>query len=451
MSFKDSDNRYNFSLTPADEDAQRQQDDTQTRILREQEEKHASDLRLMKRSLLKTIAVFCVITLILGIGGGALIGTLVSRNNANIASTAPITETSPYSTTTAAPTDTSSAAATTAAPESTAAQSSMTTAAIGNLYATTSGATVEMETSDVYDLVSPTVVSIATEYQTSAGYYRQSKTASGSGSGVLLSQDGYIVTNNHVIEKAMKISVVLSTGDEYEAKLIGTDDITDVALLKIEGTNLPYAIVGNSDNMRIGDTAIVIGNPLGRLSGTLTSGVISGLDRSITMSDGTTMNLVQMDAAVNPGNSGGGLFNNRGELVGIVVAKTTATEVEGLGFAIPVNDTLPILDELMTHGYVTGRPALGITVMTISDMMTAMMYRVNYLGVYVTSVAVENGLEVGDCLLTINGAEIRSTADITAALQNLTAGDKVEIEVYRGNAKTTVEVTLVEESMLNQQ
>ena len=307
-----------------------------------------------------------------------------------------------------------------------------------------------MSSADVYELVSPSVVSILTEYQTSTGYYQQSSTSSGAGSGVIISADGYIVTNNHVIEKATKITVALADNTEYEAVLVGTDDVTDVALLKIDAQNLSYAVIGDSSELRIGDTANVIGNPLGRLSGTLTVGVVSGLDRAITMSDGTTMNLIQMDAAVNPGNSGGGVFNSQGDLIGITVAKTSATEVEGIGFAIPINDVLPILDELMEHGYVTGRPALGITVLEISDQFTAMMYRVNYLGVYVTGVIADNGLEVGDYIVSVDGAKISSTADINAVLQKHVAGDQIDVVVYRNNGETTVSVTLVEEGSLQQ-
>ena len=251
-----------------------------------------------------------------------------------------------------------------------------------------------------------------------------------------------------MVANAVKITVALSDGTEYEATLIGTDDITDIALLKIEASGLTYAVIGDSASLRIGETANVIGNPLGRLSGTLTVGVISGLDRAITMSDGTTMNLIQMDAAVNPGNSGGGVFNSAGELVGVTVAKTSATEVEGLGFAIPVNDVLPILDELMAHGYVSGRPALGINAITISDQFTAMMYRVNYLGVYVRDVLIENGLKVGDYFVSIDGQEIKGTSDINAVLQNHKAGDTVEVVVYREGKEETVNVTLVEEGTL---
>ncbi|MEA4824339.1 MAG: trypsin-like peptidase domain-containing protein [Clostridiaceae bacterium] len=445
MSNLDSDNKYSYSFTPADEEAQARQNASFEEQRRAAEDEHKRELRGLRRSMTKMIAIFCAITLVLGIGGGALVGNFVAQNAAQTTSLSTI------GTQTATP---DSTAATTAAPSATTATPGSTTSsglngAVGsNLYATTSGGSASMSSADVYALVSNSVVSILTEYPTSTGYYQQSSTASGAGSGVIISADGYIVTNNHVIESASKITVALADNTEYEATLVGTDDVTDVALLKIDAQNLSYTVIGDSSALRIGDPANVIGNPLGKLSGTLTVGVISGLDREITMSDGTTMNLIQMDASVNPGNSGGGVFNSAGELVGITVAKTSATEVEGIGYAIPINDVLPILDELMAHGYVTGRPALGISVIEITDQFTAMMYRVNYLGVYITAVVTENGLQVGDYIVSVDGAEVSSTADINAALQNHVAGDTIDVVVYRGSGETTVSVTLVEEGSL---
>ena len=446
MSFNEYDNgRYNYTFTPTDDEAARRA---------AQEEEHKKEMSRLRRSMIRIVAGICVLTLVLGIGGGALVGSLVAKNTRN-AETAAVVEA--QRTTPAEAGQTTLPETTTAeekAPETTtafgttaAAEPARQPAIAGNLYAVSNDKGTDMSSADVYELVSDSVVSILTEYQNGAGYYQQS-TSSGAGSGVIISEDGYIVTNNHVAANAVKITVALSDGTEYEASLIGTDDITDIALLKIEASGLTYAVIGDSAALRIGETANVIGNPLGRLSGTLTVGVISGLDRAITMSDGTTMNLIQMDAAVNPGNSGGGVFNSAGELIGVTVAKTSATEVEGLGFAIPVNDVLPILDELMAHGYVSGRPALGINVITISDQFTAMMYRVNYLGVYVRDVLIENGLKVGDYFVSIDGQEIKGTSDINAVLQNHKAGDTVEVVVYREGKEETVNVTLVEEGTL---
>ncbi len=448
MSFNEYDNgRYNYTFTPADDEAARRA---------AQEEEHKKEMSRLRRSMIRIVAGICVLTLVLGIGGGALVGSLVAKNTRN-AETAAVVEaqrnpdaeqtTLPQTTAAEEKAEEKAPETTTAFGTTAAAEPDKRPAIAGNLYAISNDRNTEMSSADVYELVSDSVVSILTEYQNGAGYYQQS-TSSGAGSGVIISEDGYIVTNNHVAANAVKITVALSDGTEYEASLIGTDDITDIALLKIEASGLTYAVIGDSASLRIGETANVIGNPLGRLSGTLTVGVISGLDRAITMSDGTTMNLIQMDAAVNPGNSGGGVFNSAGELVGVTVAKTSATEVEGLGFAIPVNDVLPILDELMAHGYVSGRPALGINAITISDQFTAMMYRVNYLGVYVRDVLIENGLKVGDYFVSIDGQEIQGTSDINAVLQNHKAGDTVEVVVYREGKEQTVNVTLVEEGSL---
>ncbi len=453
MSFNNDDYRYSYSFTPSDEDAAR-------RAAEQAEAEHKQEMARMRKSVTKIVAILCVLTLVLGIGGGALVGSLVARNSVRNTeptvieqtTAAPQTTTAAQSGSTAAPQTTAGTSAA-AAPTEPAAQTTKSTsraAIAGNLYAVNSDEGTAMSSADVYELVSDSVVSILTEYQSGAGYYQQS-TSSGAGSGVIISQDGYIVTNNHVVEGAVKITVALADGTEYEASLIGTDDITDVALIKIEASNLTYAVIGSSSKLHIGETANVIGNPLGRLSGTLTVGIISGLDRAITMSDGTTMNLIQMDAAVNPGNSGGGVFNSAGELIGVTVAKTSATEVEGLGFAIPIDNVLPILDELMAHGYVTGRPALGIKITVISDQFPAMMYRVNYLGVYVTGVLTDNGLQTGDYLISIDDQEITSTADINAVLQNHKAGDTVAVKIYREGKEQTVSVTLVEEGSLRQE
>lgn len=439
MSFQnDSDSRYSYSFTSDANEAERRAEAAEAARAAEREE-HKREMSRLRRSMTKMVAGICAVTLVLGIGGGALVGSLTARNSV-AAVEAPAASSTALFSNAAASSETASPE--TAAPETTA------PASTGAVYATSSASSSDMSSADVYSLVSSSVVSIVTEYQSTSGYYQQS-TASGAGSGVIISADGYVVTNNHVIENATKITVTLSDGTDYEAELLGSDDVTDVALLKIDASDLSYAVMGDSDNVRVGDTANVIGNPLGRLSGTLTVGVISGLDRAITMSDGTTMTLIQMDAAVNPGNSGGGVFNSRGELIGITVAKTSATDVEGIGYAIPIDNVIPILNDLSAQGYVTGRPALGISVVEIDDQWTAMMYRVSYLGVYVTGLSVDNGLQVGDYIVSIDGESISSTANINSILQNHVAGDTVDVVVYRSGSETTVSVTLVEEGTLN--
>ncbi|WP_286172701.1 trypsin-like peptidase domain-containing protein [Acetanaerobacterium sp. MSJ-12] len=195
----------------------------------------------------------------------------------------------------------------------------------------------------------PSVVAITTE--TMQGYYGrvQQSVATGAGSGVILTADGYIATNNHVISGASKITVTLSDGTQYPATLVGTDAQNDLAVIKIEASGLQAAVLGSSSSLQVGDLAVAIGNPLGELGGTVTDGIISALDRNITV-DGETMTLLQISAAVNPGNSGGGLFDKNGELVGIVNAKSSGTGIEGLGFAIPIDTAKPILEKLMAGG-----------------------------------------------------------------------------------------------------
>lgn len=203
--------------------------------------------------------------------------------------------------------------------------------------------------SSVAAKAAPSVVAITTE--TMQGYYGrvQQSVATGAGSGVILTADGYIATNNHVISGASKITVTLSDGTQYPATLVGTDSQNDLAVIKIEASGLQAAVLGSSSSLQVGDLAVAIGNPLGELGGTVTDGIISALDRSITV-DGETMTLLQTSAAVNPGNSGGGLFDKNGELIGIVNAKSSGTGIEGLGFAIPIDTAKPILEQLMAGG-----------------------------------------------------------------------------------------------------
>lgn len=227
------------------------------------------------------------------------------------------------------------------------------------------------------------VVEITTESVTTGEFLQQSITQ-GAGSGVIISTDGYILTNYHVIEGASTITVTLRNGNSYPATLVGVDDNLDVALLKIEETNLSPATFGDSSSLKVGETAVAIGNPLGQLGGTVTNGIISALDRDITI-DGKTKKLLQTNAAINPGNSGGGLFNDKGQLIGLVVAKSSGEEIEGLGFAIPINDVVNILDDLKQYGYVKGRISLGVSLLDISSQQMALMYRVGQTGCYIYS------------------------------------------------------------------
>ncbi|MGN0469455.1 MAG: S1C family serine protease [Acutalibacteraceae bacterium] len=288
----------------------------------------------------------------------------------------------------------------------------------------------------------------STEYDSFYGQY----VSKGAGSGVIISADGYIITNNHVVEGATSVKVRLTNEKSYDAKVIGKDSTLDVALIKIEATDLKPVTFGDSSKLAVGQIAIAIGNPLGKLGGTVTDGIISALDREIEL-DGKTMTLLQTNAAINPGNSGGGLFDSNGNLIGIVVAKSTSssngTSVEGLGFAIPVNNIVDILDDLKTSGYVTGRPALGVTLVDVNTEQKQFMYRVNRLGAYVSSLtsggaAEKAGIEIGDCITKIGDREVSSSSEIKAELAKLKAGDKIKVTVDRDGTEKTFDVTLGE-------
>jgi serine protease Do len=229
--------------------------------------------------------------------------------------------------------------------------------------------------------------------------------------------------------------VRLKNGTTYSATLIGTDSKTDVAVLKIKATGLTPAVIGDSDSLKVGDTAIAIGNPLGQLGGTVTEGIISALDRELVI-DGKTMRLMQTDAAINPGNSGGGLFNDQGELVGIVVAKSSGSDVEGLGFAIPANTAKKVAGELMQYGYVKGRIDTGMTFIDLTSTQKALMYGVGKLGVYVKSVeagsnAASAGFKSGDLITYVGDTKITSGTVLTQAFDKYKVGDTVKITVIR--------------------
>lgn len=305
----------------------------------------------------------------------------------------------------------------------------------------------EVSVVDVANIAADTVVEITTEVMTT-GQIMQQYISEGAGSGVILTSDGYIVTNNHVIDGANKITVRLRNGESYEAKLIGTDAQTDLAVIKIEATNLKVATLGDSDALQVGELAVAIGNPLGQLGGTVTDGIISALDREITI-EGQTRNLLQTSAAINPGNSGGGLFNEEGQLIGIVVAKSSGYDIEGIGFAIPANDVKTVAEQLMNHGYVQGRPVLGVSIVDISSVQAAMQYGLNQTGVYVAGLTEGThseaaGLQVGDYLIAIDGTQIRTSSDISSALQNYSVGDKVSVTASREGKLVTIDLELAE-------
>jgi serine protease Do len=295
---------------------------------------------------------------------------------------------------------------------------------------------------EITALVANSIVEITTEIVTTGGRMGQ-YISEGAGSGVIITSDGYIVTNNHVIEGANKITVRLKNGETYDAELMGRDSRTDLAVIRITAVDLQPAVYGDSDKLLVGETAVAIGNPLGSLGGTVTEGIISALDRDIVI-DGESMNLLQTTAAINPGNSGGGLFNAYGELIGIVNAKSSGSGIEGLGFAIPINSAKEIIEQLMEYGYIPGRIDLGVTLVDIQDSVTAMMYRVQRTGVYVLKVTTENGLRKGDRIISINGKDIITASDFKSSVEEYQVGDTITITVQRSTGTLEVPVTLLQ-------
>ena len=305
--------------------------------------------------------------------------------------------------------------------------------------------------SDVASAVTPSVVVVTTEQIVTDNYFwGGQQVLSGAGSGVILTTDGYIVTNYHVVEGAQQITVTLHDDSTYTATVVGSDQQSDIALLKIDATGLTPAVLGNSDSVQVGAVVIAVGNPMGTLGGTVTDGIVSALNRDISV-EGNEMTLMQTSAAISPGNSGGGLFNTNGELIGIVNAKYSDEDAEGLGFAIPVNTMKTVVQDLLENGYVTGRPALGITVITVGDVQTAMQYGVSSLGVYVNSVdagsgAEAAGMKAGDRIVSIGNQLVETTDDVTNALKSYNVGDVVEVQVDRGRELITLQVTLGEKT-----
>ncbi|MDR1640789.1 MAG: trypsin-like peptidase domain-containing protein [Clostridiales bacterium] len=294
---------------------------------------------------------------------------------------------------------------------------------------------------DVVAATKQSIVEIVTESLVNSGRLSQF-VDSGAGSGVIVSSDGYIVTNNHVVNGASNITVRLSNGETYPAAITGVDPKTDLAVIKINKTNLIPAVLGDSTNIRVGETSLAIGNPLGELGGTVTCGIISALDRNITI-DGESMSLLQTDAAVNPGNSGGGLFNMSGEIIGIINAKSISTEIEGIGFAIPINTAKPVITDIITYGYPRGRIDTGLTVVDINNVQKAMYYRVAKLGLYVVKASYGN-FKNGDRIIAINDSEVSDQASFNAALSNSKIGDEVVVTVDRANQALEIAIQLTE-------
>ena len=308
----------------------------------------------------------------------------------------------------------------------------------------TDGTTMSVQ--QIASVVSPSVVAITTEQMSGSqtwfgGYYVQS----GAGSGVIISQDGYILTCAHVVSGATSIKVQLDSGDTYDATIVGSDSTSDIAVIKIEATGLTPAVIGDSDALAVGETVVAVGNPLGTLSNSVTDGIISALNREVTVED-NDMTLMQTSASISPGNSGGGLFNANGELIGIVNAKSSYSEAEGIGFAIPINSAMSIAQELIQNGSVA-RPALGVKIYDVKDAATAQQLGVSNTGVYVVELTAGGGAEaagvqVGDRIIAVDDTAVSSTNDIKSYLKDKNVGDTVNLQVERDGKVQTLAVTL---------
>ncbi len=304
-----------------------------------------------------------------------------------------------------------------------------------------------MSPAEVYASTVNSVVSINCS-SVSTNIFGQSVQSASSGSGFIITQDGYIVTNHHVVSGASSVTVTLHDGREYPATVVGSDSDYDVAVLKINATDLQPVTLGNSSNVNVGDSVLAIGNPLGELTFSMSQGIVSCCDRAINV-DGTPFNMIQVDASINPGNSGGPLMNLYGEVVGIVSAKYSSysdTTVEGLGFAIPIGDVQAIITDIMENGQVTDKPSFGITAGTMTEQMAAQYQIEQKSGAFVYSVnkggaGEKAGLRMGDVITKVDSTDIASMEDLTAAKKGHKAGDTVTVTYFRDGSSHTTSLT----------
>ncbi len=309
----------------------------------------------------------------------------------------------------------------------------------------------ELTNQEIAAAVSPSIVGIS-NMSYSKNSYLNINTVQSTGSGIILSADGYIVTNNHVVSNANKLKVTLTSGDEVDAELIGTDATTDIAIIKINpsGLDLKAATLGYSSSLQVGDSVLAIGNPLGlTLAGSVTHGIVSALNRSLTV-DGTTYNLIQTDAAINSGNSGGALVNTKGEVIGINSVKISSDGVEGLGFAIPIDDVKDVIEDLIKDGYVHGRPSIGVNIVEITNQLAYYYNLPSNYGLFVNSVveggaAEAAGIEVGDIIIAFNGEKVTSASEFIAKKNEYKAGDTVELTINREGSEKKISLKLQEE------
>jgi len=298
--------------------------------------------------------------------------------------------------------------------------------------------------------VGPTIVGIETKRMVNDIFGFSLEEGAGAGSGIIIRDDGYIVTNSHVVENSTSLTVILSNGKSYEAKLIGKDSRSDIAVIKINGSNYPVAELGVSGELKVGDLAVAIGNPLGQeFAGTVTAGIISGLNRYITV-ENRQYNLIQTTAAINHGNSGGSLVNSQGRVIGINTVKIAAAGFEGLNFAIPIDDAKPIVEEIMKNGRVVGRPVIGLSGTRDVTEQIAKIYDLP-VGVYIVKIqpygsAERSGLKSGDTIIAINNQTVKTRIDLQKIINQFKAGDKVSVKIKRkvSNSKfDTLDIELI--------
>ena len=309
----------------------------------------------------------------------------------------------------------------------------------------------ELTTAEIYAKYVNSCVGITVDI-VSTNVFGQTVTGAAAGSGFVITEDGYILTNYHVIDGANSIQVTFDNGKEYTATYVGGEEKNDIAVIKVDATGLTPVVIGKSSDMLVGEQVTTIGNPLGELTFSESTGIISALDRSITMSDGRQMNMIQTDCAINSGNSGGPLFNSHGEVIGIVSAKyssgsnSSSASVEGLGFAIPMDDVASMVSDLVKNGYVTGKPIMGISVADVDESVTSYGVPQGAIIRVVTPdlCGAKAGLQAGDIVTKIDNTDVTSASDLTSAIGNYKPGDKVTLTIFRSGETKTVEVTLEE-------
>ena len=309
----------------------------------------------------------------------------------------------------------------------------------------------ELTTAEIYAKYVNSCVGITVDI-VSTNVFGQTVTGAAAGSGFVITEDGYILTNYHVIDGANSIKVTFDNGKEYSATYVGGEEKNDIAVIKVDATGLTPVVIGKSSDMLVGEQVTTIGNPLGELTFSESTGIISALDRSITMSDGRQMNMIQTDCAINSGNSGGPLFNSHGEVIGIVSAKyssgsnSSSASVEGLGFAIPMDDVASMVSDLVKNGYVTGKPIMGISVADVDESVTSYGVPQGTIIRVVTPdlCGAKAGLQAGDIVTKIDNTDVTSASDLTSAIGNYKPGDKVTLTIFRSGETKTVEVTLEE-------